>query len=959
MNNKYTKICEEFLPAINETAVLYKHNKSGARIVTIKSEDPNKVFCIGFKTAPINSTGLTHILEHSVLCGSTKYPVKDPFVELLKSSLNTFLNAFTAPDKTMYPVASLNLNDFKNLMDIYLDAVFHPQIYNHEEIFLQEGWHYEIENKEDPITINGVVYNEMKGAFSNSDDVLFREIMHSLYPDTCYGFESGGDPKVIPDLTYEQFLNFHKTFYSPANSYIFIYGDLDMDERLDYLDNEYLSKFDYVLSPSKIELQKPFNNPIRIKREYPVSDEADLSNKYMFSYNISVGNALDIKKVYAVQILSSILFDSEGSPVKDRLIKEGICENVDVICESDIFQPFISIIGKGCKKENEERFIQIINEVLSDVCQKVINKNEIESTLNFLEFTTREANFGSTPKGLVFGMSVLSSFLYDETKPFEYLKGLKYFDSLRKEIDTTYFVDIVKNDFLNNNHKSFVTLVPSTTVLKEEQDKLKDKLAKFKASLTSEEIDNLILKNKNLRKYQQEEDSIEAINSMPKLTLSDISTEPQDYNLIQIDSKHLFSEYFTSGIAYKKYLFKLTNFSNEELQYIKLLAKVYALFKTKKYSYREFDILTKKYTGGITTDILSLVHDKDYYSYFKVSVSAIDDNLVKASELVNEMLFNTIFENKYRFKDLLLQFKDEIRGNIIGGGHQFAARRVQSYTVESAAYSENINGIAFLDFLTDLIDNFDTKGEKALHILSELPQKIFTKDNYLYHLTGTKEEYDLDNENRIYFESLLKEPYVSNNKFIFKKENLNEGFMAPIDVNFVAKGGIVNTNFNGSIKVINNYLSMAYLWQVVRVKGGAYGCFAKESFNEAITFASYRDPNIKSTIEAYNEVPTWISNLDLTEEELTQAKIGAIGQLDDSCHVSLKGSRALARFLAHTSQDEIRQIRHELINSSLNDVKATAKLYKESLDNDALCVIGNENTIKENKELFKTIRQLF
>lgn len=959
MNIHYTKIAEEFLPDINEKAILYKHNKSGARVITIPAKDPNKVFCIGFKTAPINSTGLTHILEHSVLCGSEKYPVKDPFVELLKSSLNTFLNAFTAPDKTMYPIASLNLNDFKNLMDIYLDAVFHPQIYNHEEIFLQEGWHYEIEKKEDPITINGVVYNEMKGAFSNSDDVLFREIMHSLYPDTCYGFESGGDPKVIPNLSYEQFLNFHKTFYSPANSYIFMYGDLDMDERLDYLDKEYLSKYDYVLSPSRIELQKPFEKPIDVRREYPVSDEADLNDKYIFSYNISVGTVLDIKKVHASQILTQILFESEGSPVKDRLIKEGICENVESIFEPDIYQPIISVVGKGCKLENLEKFKTIIDEVLADVVKNGIKSEEIESALNYLEFTTREANFGSTPKGLIYGMSVLTSFLYDENKPFEYLKGLKYFDELRKEINTSYFVDIVENDFLKNTHKSFVTLVPSLDCLKKEQEKLAKRLEEYKASLTDEEIDALILKNKNLRKYQQEEDSPQALASMPKLTLNDISSEPQDYNLNVVDSKHLFSEYFTNGIIYKKYLFKLNNFSNEELQYIKLLAKVYGLFNTKNHSYREIDTLTKKLTGGIYTDIIVPCHDKKYDAYFTVSLSYLDSNKDEANKLVNDMLFNTEFVNKYRFKDLLIKFKDDMHGAIIGSGHSFAARRVQSYTVESAAYSENISGIAFLDFLNDLIDNFDTKGLNALNILQELPNKLLTKESFFSHATSTKEQYELDKNSTDEFYNLLNDKYESSNKFEFKVNKLNEGFMAPIDVNFVARGGIVNDKFNGSIKVINNYLSMAYLWQVVRVKGGAYGCFSKESFNESLTFVSYRDPNIKSTLEAYDNIPSWIQNLDLTDEELIQAKIGAIGLLDDSCHVSLKGSRALTRYLAHTTFDDIKKIRIELINSTLSNVKETYKLYKESLSNDTLCVIGNESKIEENKDLFKSIRNLF
>ena len=959
MNKNYTKVKEEFLPDINETAYLYKHNKSGARVITIPCEDPNKVFVIGFKTAPINSTGLTHILEHSVLCGSKKYPVKDPFVELLKSSLNTFLNAFTAPDKTMYPIASLNLKDYKNLMDIYLDAVFHPQIYNHEEIFLQEGWHYEIEKKEDPITINGVVYNEMKGAFSNADDVLFREIMHSLYPDTCYGFESGGDPKYIPNLSYQDFLDFHKTFYSPSNSYIIMYGDCDMEERLNYLDKEYLSKYDYIESPSKITLQAGFNKPIVVNREYPVSSEDELLDKYMFSYNISIGNILDIKKTIAMQILTEVLFNSESSNLKRRLIEEGICNTVETSYNPYIYQPFLSIVGKGCKKDDHDKFIQIINDELNKIVNDGISSEELESTLNFLEFNTREGNFANYPKGLVYAENILTSFLYDDNKPFEYLKNLKIYDELRKDINSTYFKDIVLNDILNSNHKSYVTLIPSLDCLKKEQEELANKLKEYKESLSDDEIEALINKNVELRKYQQEEDSEEALASMPKLGLEDISLDPQNYRIKEISKNRYFSRYFTNGIIYKKYLFKLSNFSNEELQYIKLLAKVYELFDTTNETYQEMDTLTKKYTGGITTNLDVLSKDGNYQGYFTVKFSTLVKNLKPTNDLVNDMLYNSKFDDKNRLKELLAKFKEGLQSSLIGSGHQFALRRLESYTVESAAYLENINGISFLDFLNDLIDNFDTKADYVLEKLNELPKHILTKDSFISHVTCIEEDYPLDEPYTNEFYNKLFDKYESNNKFVFTKDIKNEGFMAPIDVNFVTKGGAVNQKFDGSIKTLNNYMSMSYLWQVVRVKGGAYGCFSKVNPNQSICLGSYRDPNILSTLSAYDALPDWINNLSMDEEELIQAKIGAIGLLDDSCHQSMKADRALVRLLTNTSFEEIKQTRLELINCTIEDVKKCSSLYKEALDNNAICVIGKSDKIEENKSLFKTIRNLF
>ncbi|MCR5350045.1 MAG: insulinase family protein [Acholeplasmatales bacterium] len=524
----YTFIESKYIDEIESKVSVYRHNKSGARICTMENEDENKVFSIAFRTPAINNCGLTHILEHSVLCGSKKYPVKDPFVELLKSSLNTFLNAFTFPDKTMYPVASLNLKDFKNLMSVYMDAVFYPNIYEHEEIFRQEGWHYHILDKNDPITYNGVVYNEMRGAFSDPQSILQRQIMHSLYKDTAYGLESGGDPKYIPDLDYKEFLKFHSEYYSPSNSYIYIYGDCDMEERLDWLDKEYLSKFDKIDFDTTIKYQPKFDKPVYDTSYYQT--EGELKDKTFLSYNISLPSILDIKTVEAVSIIVDALFNIPGAKLKEKLQKEGIATDIDAYFEIEILEPFISITATGSNPDDEDKFIKIIDEEFENILKNGLDKETILSLINHAEFENRERSFSSRmPKGLLIIMAALTSYLYDDNCPFSALETIEYFKEFKEDINNNYFENLIKDIFVNNKHKSFVKLVPTLDSMSKEDELISKKLKEYKDSLTDEELDNLILMNKKLIDYQNEESSEDDINKLPKLTLDDLDIKPENY----------------------------------------------------------------------------------------------------------------------------------------------------------------------------------------------------------------------------------------------------------------------------------------------------------------------------------------------------------------------------------------------------------------------------------------------
>ncbi|MBQ3253218.1 MAG: insulinase family protein, partial [Acholeplasmatales bacterium] len=582
----------QFIEEIQSNVTIYSHNKTKARVCTIENDDNNKVFSIAFRTPPINNGGLTHILEHSVLCGSNKYPVKDPFVELLKSSLNTFLNAFTFPDKTMYPCASQNDKDFKNLMSVYMDAVFYPLIYKNEEIFMQEGWHYHILDENDPITYNGVVYNEMKGAFSDPQQVLIRTIMHSLYPDTAYGYESGGDPKYIPDLSYEEFKDFHSKFYHPTNSYLFLYGNCNMEERMNWLDKEYLSNFDSIDFNTEIEYQHPFNKPISKSVYYQVGEDEDLNNKTFLSYSTVFPSTLDTKLMIATEILITALFSTPGAPLKEALINAKLGEDVDSMFDDGLLQPLLSIMVVNSNPDKENEFISLIDKELKKIVDNGLDKKILESLINFAEFKARERAFSARmPQGLGVEMTCLSSWLYDEDHQFDKLETLKYFKELREELKTDYFENIIKDYILNNNHKSYVRLEPSYTASNDSTKEIEEKLKNYKDSLSKEELYELIEKNKKLKEYQSTPSTKEAVDTLPKLILEDINPNPEKFNLEVLNGNYkiLFSDYFTNDIAYVKYYFDISHMNLDDLLYVNLFTDLFKQMSTDKHTYQEIN----------------------------------------------------------------------------------------------------------------------------------------------------------------------------------------------------------------------------------------------------------------------------------------------------------------------------------------------------------------------------------
>lgn len=958
----YTKIEEKFIDEINSKVTLYQHDKSGARVCTIENDDNNKVFSIAFRTPPINDCGLTHILEHSVLCGSKAFPVKDPFVELIKSSLNTFINAFTFPDKTAYPVASQNEKDFKNLMHVYMDAVFYPRIYQHEEIFKQEGWHYHLEDINDPITINGVVYNEMKGAFSDPTTILYNKIEEALYPDTAYHFVSGGDPKYIPELSYEVFKDFHSKFYHPSNSYIIVYGNIEMEERLNWLDKEYLSNFNRIDFDTRLTIQKPFESPKSFSFNYPIEKGDDKENKTFLTYNVVLPDNKDNKLMLATACLMTALFDVPGAPLKQALIDARIGQDINSMFDDGVLQPAISIMATNAKETDEEKFISIIDNELKNIVKNGLDKEALLSLLNHAEFAARERAFTPRfPQGLNIGLNVMNSWLYDDNDCFSKLETIKYYKELKEDLNKGYFEEIIEKYIFNNNHKAYVKLVPSDTVNLEKEQALTKKLKDYKDSLSKEELEELVKATKKLSDYQNEEDSKEAIDTLPKLALSDINPDPEKYNLEVLgdNPKVLFSDYQTNDIAYVKQYFDISHMGSNDLLFAQLFVDTFKQMSTSKLSYKEINQRIQNEFGSLDCGItcLKTVDSKEAKVYFYTTFSALLENCGSAFELLYDLINDTVYSDEKRLFEYLCQLKTNLDMSIVQRGHTVALVRALSYIDEYNYDKDLTSGIAYNDFVSDLVKNFDTTKQYIMDNLKAMREKIFSKANMVYGFTGNKELYSKITP---LFEEYYNKLADTNkyNKEEFKPHQDNEAFTAPIDVNYVSRVGKFTDKYHGGLLVLNNAMSMDYLWMQVRVHGGAYGCMMMIDPTGLIGFTSYRDPNIKRTSDVYDDSYKFVLDFNPTDEQLLKFKIGAIGNSETVTHVRDKADNARTLYLRGLSYDARCKTRREILSVTKEEIKNFAEMFKEAMSTYTISCIGNTDKINEAKDMFKTIRSL-
>ncbi len=961
MNNNYIKLENQYIDEIESNVTVYKHKKSGARICTIENDDNNKTFLISFRTPAINNGGLTHILEHSVLCGSKKFPVKDPFVELLKSSLNTFLNAFTYPDKTCYPVSSCNNQDFKNLMNVYMDAVFYPEIYSHEEIFRQEGWHYELFKEEDPITINGVVYNEMKGAFSNPSDTVSRLVFKSLFNDTSYGFESGGDPKYIPDLDYEEFKEFHKKYYSPSNSYIYLYGNCDMEERMDWLDKEYLSNFNVVDFDTALKEQKAYSKPTYITEYYPVQKEESLENKDFLTYNVAMKPNMSMKDMTAMTIIVGALFSTPGAPLNELIIKEGLAQSVEAYFDIELYQPVLSIKLSNAKAQDEEKFINLINSELEKYVKNGLDKKTLESMINYSSFKAKERPFGRRfPQGLMIILSSLTNWLYDDNKACDGLITIKYFDELKNDLKTNYFEELLKRLVIDNPHKSFVKLQASHDVSDKDAKELENKLKAYKDSLSKEEIKELIKKTNALKEYQKAPDTKEALDTLPKLKEDDLVIEPDFGKLERLDYEYpiLFSDYNVNGINYLNYYFDITGVSEEQVKYVSLFTDLFTQMPTDKLSFLDISNFILENAGGLSSSVF-IYTDKEnvVHEQIKLSFSAISENVKKVNAFVLDLLNNTNFDDD-SLKSRIQEIQIKINQNLPYGASRIAAQRAQANFDLEYRMSDSAAGLSYLAFINNLLNNFDELKDEIITNLHDVITNFITSANVTIGFTGTENELNSVREDVFGFVSKLNDLCCVLTQDTELK-NSKEAFKTAYNVNYCAKAGKLDgIKFNGSADVLTQIINYNYLWQKIRVLGGAYGCSMIINKNNNIALSSYRDPNIENTLNVFDELGDYISNLELTKDEILGFKISAFSKYENVLHKKDIANLMQTYYFNGTTYDDLKKVREEIVKTTLSDLKDFGNPIKNAIKNGSTCVIGVDKNIEDNKKLFDDVKSL-
>lgn len=964
---EYEILDEHRVEDVQSDGFILRHKKSGARIAILSNNDDNKVFYIGFRTPPEDETGVPHIIEHTTLCGSKKFPVKDPFIELAKGSLNTFLNAMTYPDKTVYPVASCNDQDFKNLMDVYLDAVFNPNITKYEEIFKQEGWHYELTDKDDELKINGVVYNEMKGAYSSPDEVLSSQIYRSLFPDNTYSKDSGGNPEYIPKLTYEAYLDFYHKYYHPSNSYIYLYGDMDVVERLVWLDKEYLSLYDYKKVNSEINKQPTFDEIKNVEAQYSITMDDSQENKTYLSYNRVVGDTLDEMLYQAFDVLDYALVSSPGAPVKQALIDAGIGDDVYGSYDAGILQPVFSFVAKNANASQADEFESIIENTLKEVVKTGINKEALLAGINSSEFKFREADFGQFPKGLLFGLNCLDSWLFDDMKPFIHLECLGTFAKLRKAVDTDYFEKLIQEYLLDNTHGSSVTVKPKRGLGNEREEALAKELSDYKASLSDEEIKKLIEDTEHLKKYQEEPSSDEDLRKLPMLTRADMKKNAMPFSNIEdelLDVKVVRHDIESNGIDYISFLFDAGDFAQSELGYLGFFTNALGLVSTERYSYTDLANATNIYTGGISTGTASHPDIKDRNNFvfkFEVKLKVLEKNLDKALELMEQMLLSSDFTDTKRLGELVAQIKARLQANLSSSGHLVAAMRSMSSFSRYALYQDELKGVAFYRSICHIEKELSESPKSVSDKLAAIAKKLFARNRMLISFTGNNEAYGNAKPSLEKVIAGFNKMSAVGNQAEVHFNTAKEAFIDASQIQYVAKTGdfiCEGYEYTGALRLLRIILSYDYLWINVRVKGGAYGCMNTFLRSGESYFVSYRDPNLSDTLDVYDRIPEYIKSFSPDERDMTKYIIGTFSALDTPMNPEAKGSRSLSAYLEGITYEQIQKERNEILNAQPEDIRRLADLVEAVLKKDSICVIGNENMIKESAGLFENVEKL-
>lgn len=952
----YKLLEEKYLENEQSKALVYEHNTTKAKVFVMLNDDNNKTFGIGFRTPPNDDTGVCHILEHCVLNGSKKYRTREPFMDLVKGSLSTFLNAMTYPDKTIYPVASRNDKDFKNLTDVYLDAVFNPRVLEDEKIFSQEGWRYNLENEE--LTYKGVVYNEMKGAMSGFERQVLANIEKELFPNSTYGYNSGGDPYKIPELKYDDFLKYYADYYHPSNSYIFLYGDMDHEAYLEYIHNDYLSNYEYRKVDSELKYQEKFTESKDTTSYLNTVKETNLDESYI-SYSVVLGDATDSKNRIIANVLGSALISNESSTLRQNLLQSGI---LDVILSgsSTNLEATFSLIAKNINPKNKDKFVQIIEEELKNIVKNGIDADLIQTELNNYKFDIREKGNYAT-KGVVYFINAFDAWLYDKS-PIESIDIFGDIEYVEKNLSNGIFEKFINDNILENTHKIIITHEPKQNLNKEKDEKVNNFLKEKLASLSDEQKESLIQRRIEMEEFQNRENTEEEKATIPMLSKEDV-----DANLERIDRqienrngytlvKH---DLPTSGIDYLRLVFDINHITDkEEIMYLSLLTYAFSMFDSKNFNYSDLNKEIYLNTGGIDFSISQITKypNKEITRKLFVSTKVFSENIKNATKTLLEVTKNTKFNNENRLKELISLVNADFEIKMFQGAHVLMMNRAISNISEAAYYKQFVKGIDFYLFMKKLKDQ---DLSFTLSKLEEVYNKVFNKNNLIIDVTSDFTNVNELEESITEIANNFETKELDNGHFEFEIKQKKEAFKTSSDVNYVSYGSTLAGEYDSKMVVLNNLVSTEFLYSEIRAKSGAYGA-GMATFENSNTFAtySYRDPNIAKTLETYNNIPSYLENLNISEKDLLPFIIGAVGNLNSPKTEKQKSKNDLLLFISGKPYEVIEEKVKNALEIDVKTLKSYSKILEETLKNGSISVLGSSEKIEENQEIFDEIIEL-
>ncbi len=949
---------EQDVPELKTTARIYRHIKTKAELLSLINDDENKVFGVTFRTPPKDSSGVPHILEHSVLCGSRKYPLKEPFVELLKGSLQTFLNAMTYPDKTCYPVASQNVQDFYNLIDVYLDAVFYPRLTPF--VLQQEGWHFELEKPEDPLTYKGIVFSEMKGAYSSPDSLLSEYSRQSLFPDNTYGRDSGGDPRHIPDLTFDQFQAFHRLYYHPSNARLFFYGDDDPERRLELVDG-YLKDFEEVEIESGIPLQPPFERPSRITRYYAASEGGEQASRGMVTVNWLLPETTDRELNMALQMLDYILLGMPGSPLRKALIDSGLGE--DICGEgvgTELRQMYFSTGLKGISPEAAEKIEELVMKTLEGLVRQGIDQRTVEAALNTIEFAMRENNTGGYPRGLVLMLRALTTWLYGGD-PLALVAFEAPLQAVKQQVSTDKrtFEDLIDRYLLKNPHRLTLLLRADPDLAEREANEERERLATKRAAMGREELDEVARTAKTLKEIQETPDPPEVLRTIPHLKLTDVDKRNQEIPcaLSERDGAGLlYHDLFTNGIAYLDLGFDLHVLPQRYLPYVPLFGRALLEMGTAAEDFVTLSQRISRKTGGIhPTLFTSFIKQGDTGAvWLFLRGKAMQAQTRELMSILRDVLLTVRLDDQGRFRQIVLEAKARQEQLLVPTGHQMVNLRLRSHFSEADWAAEQMKGVSYLLFLRKLAQKLEKDWPIVLSDLEELRRILVNRRAMLLNVT-------LDEEGWLHFEPHVHEfldamPAAPMGMMEWDpvRPPAFEGLAIPSQVNYVGKGMNLfdlGYRFHGSAHVVARYLRNAWLWERIRMQGGAYGAFCLlDRLTGVVTFVSYRDPNLSKTLDGFDQSAQFLADLDLSEDELTKGIIGTIGDIDQYRLPDAKGYTSMARYLSGETDEERQRMREEVLGTTKADFKAFGRVLEAAREKGLVKVLGSQEAIQQALE---------